>query len=107
MEWAQIGNSSNVGVFVLLLSLFVGLIILLNDVVDAQLVPFAFGVNHQSSVAATRIALMLHMALFLAVAAHNVGIAGTVVAGRGSVGGGVCWAVLKLQKVCWWQTAEI
>ncbi len=88
MVQAQIGNGSNVGIFALLLGFVVGLFVFFSDIVDVRLVPLAVGVDHRGSVATTRIALMLHVALFLAVTAHNVGIAGAVVLGRVGIGSG-------------------
>ncbi len=78
MVGAQIGDGPNVGVLVLLLGLLIGFVVFFGNVVDMQLVSFAVGFDHRGSFTPTRVALTLHVALFLAIATHDVGIAGPV-----------------------------
>jgi hypothetical protein len=84
---AQIGNSPNVGLLILGLRLVSG-VILLGHIVDATLIFLPVGVDHGSSVASVRVTFSLHMPLFLAVAAYDVGVAGPVAEDRRSVHGG-------------------
>jgi hypothetical protein len=77
---AQVGDGTQVGVFVLGLIV----IILLHDVVDLGLIFLAIGVNHRGLISAAGVTLTLHMPILFAVTAHNVGVAGAVVPGRGS-----------------------
>jgi len=79
---AQIGNSPNVGIFVLGPGLIHGVVIL-SDVVDTAVVLLAIGVDHRCSIAMTRVTLPLHVALLLAVAAHDVWVTWAVAARRG------------------------
>ncbi len=51
MVWAQIGDSPDVGILILLVRFFVNIFIFFGDVIDARLVLLAVGVDHQSSVA--------------------------------------------------------
>jgi hypothetical protein len=99
MVQAQIGNSPNVGIFILLLGFFISFFIFFGDVVDTRLIHLAVGIDHQGSVAATGVTLALHVALFLAITAHNIGIASAVVSGRGGVGrGGACWSCVVVAE---------
>jgi hypothetical protein len=98
MVRAQVGNGPNVGVLVLLIRLLLGFFVLFGDIVDSRLVPFAIGVDHQSSVTATRVTFSLHMPLFLTVAAHDIGVA-SVVASRGCISQGSLWS--RLVIVLW------
>ena len=97
---AQIGNSPDVGLLVLGLRLFSG-IILLGHVVDTALVPLPIGVDHGSSIASARVTFSLHMPLFLAVVAYDVRVAGPVAADWGGVhgGAGVAAGVLVVGRV--------
>ena len=88
----QIGNSPNVGILVLGLGLFSG-VLLLGHVVDAALILFPIGVNHGSSITSVRITLSLHVPLFLAVPTNDVGVAGPIAEDRGGVNGGTGVAV--------------
>ncbi len=98
MVLAQIGNSSNVGVFVLRLGLFVGIVVFFHNVVDEWLVLFAIGIDHWSSVTAARIAITLHVALLFAVTADNVGIAGAFAASRGGIGSRARWGCVEVAE---------
>ncbi len=84
---AQIGNSPNVGLLVLGLGLFSG-VLLLGHVVDATLIFLPVGVDHRSSISSAGVTLSLHMPLFLTVAAYYVGVTGPIAADRGGVHGG-------------------
>jgi hypothetical protein len=85
--WAQVGNGPNVGILILLLRLFFDIFVFFCDVVDARLVLFTVRIDHRGSVTTTRVAFSLHVAFLFTVTAHNIGIARTVVADWGSVGG--------------------
>ena len=89
---AQIGNSPDVGLLILGLGLFSG-VLLLGHVVDATLIFLPVGVDHGSSVASARVTFSLHMPLFLTVAAYYVGVTGPIAADRGGVHGGAVAAV--------------
>jgi hypothetical protein len=97
---AQIGNSPNVGLFVLGLRL-VSSVILLGHVVEAALVFLPVGVNHGSSISSAGVTLSLHVPLFLTIAAYYVGVAGSIAADRGGVhsGAGVAAGVLVAGRV--------
>jgi hypothetical protein len=82
---AQIGDGPNVSVLVLLVQLLFNFFIFFSNVVDTRLVPLAVSVDHRSSIMSTRVVLSLHVALFLTVATHDVGIAGAIAADRGGV----------------------
>jgi hypothetical protein len=97
---AQIGYSPNVGLLVLGLRLISG-VILLGHVVDATFIFLPVGVDHGSSISSAGVTLSLHMPLFLAVAAYDVGVAGPVAVDRGSIhsGAGVAAGVLVAGRV--------
>ncbi len=65
MVGAQVGDGPHLGIFVLML----GLVVLLGDVVDTVVV-----IGHWSLVSLASTTFLLHLSLFLAVAASNVGV---------------------------------
>jgi hypothetical protein len=72
---AEVGNSPHLGIFVVL----VRVVVLLGHIFDAVvLVGLALGIHHWSVVTAVGVALLLHVALFLAVAAREVGVPGAI-----------------------------
>jgi hypothetical protein len=79
---AQIGYSPHMGIFVLWLSFFLGLLLFFSNVIDALLVLFPVGVDHWSSVAMPRVTFWLHVPILFAVAAHNVRNARAIAACR-------------------------
>jgi len=82
---AQIGNCPHMGILVFGLGLVHGLLVSLGDVVDARLVLLSIGVDHGSVVTAPRVALPLHVPFLFAVAAHYIGVARPVAAGRAGI----------------------
>jgi len=80
-----IGNCPHMGILVLGLGLVHGLLVSLGDVVDPRLVLLPVGVDHGSVVTAPRVALPLHVPFLFAVAAHYIGVARPVAAGRAGV----------------------
>ncbi len=101
MVWVQIGNSTNVGIFVL--RLFFDIFVFFCDVVAARLVLLTVRVDHRGSVTTTRVAFSLHVAFLFTVTAHNIGIARTVAADWGSVGGrGPCGLGVEVVVVAGW-----
>ncbi len=84
---AQIGDSPNVGILVLLVQLFFVIFVFFGNVVDARFILLAIGVDHRSSVVLARVAFSLHVAFLLTVAAHNIGIARVVAADWGGISG--------------------
>ena len=102
MVWVQIGNSTNMGIFVLR-PLFFFDIFVVCDVVNPGFVLFAVRVDHRGSVATTRVAFSLHVAFLFTVTAHNIGIVRTVAADWGSVGGrGPCGRGVEVVVVAGW-----
>jgi hypothetical protein len=75
--WAQVGDSTHVGILVLGL----GVVLLLHYVVDHGFVSLAIGINHRSSISAAGVTLALHVSFLFAITADNVGVVGTVVSG--------------------------
>ncbi len=104
----QIGNSPNVGVLVLGLRLFSG-VLLLGHVVDAALILLPIGFHHGSSITSARVTLSLHVPLLLAVPTHDVGVAGPVAADRGGVhgGAGVAAGVLVTGRVVFMDSGNL
>jgi hypothetical protein len=90
MVWVQIGNSTNVGIFVLRLLFFFDIFVV-GDVVNPGFVLFAVRVDHRGSVATTRITFTLHVAFLLAVTADNVWGTGAVVASGVGARGRASW----------------
>ena len=78
----QIGYSPHMGILVLRFGFFFRLFFVFRDVVDALLVFFSVGVDHRSSVTASRITFSLHVPFLLTIAAHDVGVARAVAARR-------------------------
>ncbi len=79
---AQIGYSPHMGILVLRLGFFVRLFFGLRNVVDALFVFFSVGIDHRSSVTASRVTFSLHVPFLFAIAAHNVRVARAVAARR-------------------------
>jgi hypothetical protein len=90
MVWVQIGNSTNVGIFVLRLLFFFDIFVV-GDVVNPGFVLFAVCVDHRGSGATTRITFALHVAFLLAVTADNVWGTGAVVASGVGARGRASW----------------
>ena len=101
MVWVQIGNSTNLGIFVL--RLFFDIFVFFCDVVAARLVLLTVRVDHRGSVTTTRVAFSLHVAFLFTVTAHNIGIARTVAADWGRVGSrGPCGRGVEVVVVAGW-----
>jgi hypothetical protein len=90
MVWVQIGNSTNVGIFVLRLLFFFDIFVV-GDVVNPGFVLFAVCVDHRGSGTTTRITFTLHVAFLLAVTADNVWGTGAVVASGVGARGRASW----------------
>ena len=82
--WAQIGDSPNVGIFILRFSFFFG-VLLLGNVVDTGFVSFSIGVDHWGAITMVGAAFALHMALFLAVVAYYIWVARAFAANWSSI----------------------